>query len=132
MATQKQKRQDESIEQAAIICRECILARKELEKKEAPFKKILLDYAKKLGQDSVEIEGITLEKRVTPKGDISYELVTPDWLYRMQRDGYGLLLKLGVDYKGVRAVMPDDGRLTSYLDEVGFTEKESVTYAIRI
>lgn len=128
----RQKRQEESIEKAAATYRESVLAIKAMEKEIAPLKKMLLDHAKELGLDSVEIAGITLEKRVTPKGDISYELVTPDWLYRMQRDGYGLLLKLSIDYKGVRAVVLDDRRLSSYLDEVGFTEKESVVYAIRI
>lgn len=134
MATQtkKQKRQEESIEQAAVMYREKMLAIKALEKEAAPYKKVLLDHAKELAVDSIEIAQVTLERRITPKGDIASEMVTPDWLYRMQRDGYSTLLKLGIDYKGVQASVSGDERLVSYLNEAGFTEKESVTYAVRI
>lgn len=129
--TKKQKRQEESIEKIATLYRDGMLALKELEKQLAPYKKTLLDHAKTLGVESVEIGSITLEKRTTVKGDISPELVTPDWLYRMRRDGYDKILKIGIDSKAVKAETPNE-TFSGYLAEVGYTEKESVTYAIRI
>ena len=104
---------------------------KELEKKAAPHKKALTEYAKSIGMLSLEIGGVTLEKRVTPKGTIDQDQVTPDWLYRMQRDGFSDMLSVGIDYKAVQAGLPDN-ILEDYLAEVGFTEKESTTYAIRL
>lgn len=131
MATKKERRQEQSIEQMAADYKAIMLQVKELEKKAAPHKKALAEYAKSIGVLSVEIGGVTLEKRVTPKGTINSSQVTPDWLYRMQRDGFSDMLSLGIDYKAVQAGLPDN-ILEDYLAEVGFTEKESTTYAIRL
>lgn len=131
MATKKEQRQEQSIEQMAADYKAIMLQIKELEKKAAPGKKALTDYAKSVGVLSLEIGGVTLEKRVTPKGTIDPDQVTPDWLYRMQRDSFAGMLSLGIDYKAVQAGLPND-LLEDYLTEVGFTEKESTTYAIRI
>lgn len=131
MATKKEQRQEQSIEQMAADYKAVMLQIKELEKKAAPNKKALTEYAKNVGVLSLEIGGVTLEKRVTPKGAIDPDQVTPDWLYRMQRDGFTGMLSLGIDYKAVQAGLPDN-QLEDYLAEVGFTEKETTTYAIRI
>lgn len=131
MATKKEQRQEQSIEQMATDYKEIMLQIKDLEKKAAPHKKALTEYAKSIGVLSLEIGGVTLEKRVTPKGAIDQDQVTPDWLYRMQRDGFASMLSLGIDYKAVQAGLPDN-ILEDYLAEVGFTEKESTTYAIRL
>ncbi len=131
MKTKKEQRQEQSFEQMAVSYKELMLQVKELEKKAAPYKKALTDYAKSIGVLSLELGGVTLEKRTTPKGTINAAQVTPDWIYRMQRDGYSAMLSLGIDYKTVQAGLPDN-RLEDYLTEVGFTEKESVAYAIRI
>lgn len=131
MATKKEQRQEQSIEQMAADYKALMLQIKELEKKAAPHKKALTEYAKGIGVLSLEIGGVTLEKRVTPKGMIDPSQVTPDWLYRMQRDGFAGMLSLGIDYKAVQAGLPDN-QLEDYLAEVGFTEKETSTYAIRI
>ncbi|MBD9165880.1 MAG: hypothetical protein EGQ00_02345 [Parabacteroides johnsonii] len=131
MTTKKEQRQGQSIEQVAADYKALMLQIKELEKKAAPNKKALTEYAKGIGVLSLEIGGVTLEKRVTPKGTIDPGQVTPDWLYRMQRDGFAGMLSLGIDYKAVQAGLPDN-ILEDYLAEVGFTEKETSTYAIRI
>lgn len=131
MRTKKEQRQEQSIEQIAADYKDVMLQIKVLEKKAAPGKKALTDYAKSIGVLSLELGGVTLEKRVTPKGTIDADQVTPDWLYRMQRDGFSGMLSLGVDYKAVQAGLPDE-QLEDYLAEVGFTEKETVAYAIRI
>lgn len=131
MATKKEQRQEQSYEQMAADYKAIILRIKDLEKKAAPHKKALTEYAKSIGVLSLEIGGVTLEKRVTPKGTINPSQVTPDWLYRMQRDGFSDMLSLGIDYKAVQAGLPDN-TLEDYLAEVGFTEKESTTYAIRL
>lgn len=131
MATKKEQRQEQSYEQMAAEYKEAMLQIKELEKKVAPHKKALTDYAKSTGVLSLEIGGVTLEKRVTPKGTIDQDQVTPDWLYRMQRDGFAGMLSLGIDYKAVQNGLPDN-ILEDYLSEVGFAEKESTTYAIRL
>lgn len=131
MATKKEQRQEQSIEQMATDYKEIMLQIKDLEKKAAPHKKALTEYAKSIGVLSLEIGGVTLEKRVTPKGAIDQDQVTPDWLYRMQRDGFADMLSLGIDYKAVQAGLPDN-ILEDYLAEVSFTEKESTTYAIRL
>ena len=131
MATKKEQRQEQSLEQMAADYKATMLQIKELEKKAAPHKKALTEYAKSIGVLSLEIGGVTLEKRVTPKGTIDADQVTPDWLYRMQRDGFSAMLSLGIDYKAVQAGLPDN-ILEDYLAEVGFTEKETSTYAIRI
>ncbi|WP_455627242.1 hypothetical protein [Parabacteroides johnsonii] len=131
MATKKEQRQEQSFEQMAADYKAIMLQIKELEKRAAPKKKSLTEYAKSIGVLSLELGGVTLEKRITPKGTIDPNLVTPDWLYRMQHDGFSNMLSLGVDYKAVQAGLPDN-RLEDYLTEVGFTEKESVTYAIRL
>lgn len=131
MATKKEQRQEQSYEQMAADYKAIMLQIKELEKKAAPHKKVLTEYAKSIGVLSLEIGGVTLEKRVTPKGTIDQDQITPDWLYRMQRDGFSDMLSLGIDYKAVQAGLPDN-ILEDYLAEVGFTEKESITYAIRL
>lgn len=131
MATKKEQRQEQSYEQMAADYKAIMLQVKELEKKAAPHKKALTEYAKSIGVLSLEIGGVTLEKRVTPKGTIDQDQVTPDWLYRMQRDGFSDMLSVGIDYKAVQAGLPDN-ILEEYLAEVGFTEKESTTYAIRL
>lgn len=131
MATKKEQRQEQSYEQMAADYKAIMLRIKDLEKKAAPHKKALTEYAKSIGVLSLEIGGVTLEKRVTPKGTINPSQVTPDWLYRMQRDGFSEMLSLGIDYKAVQAGLPDN-ILEDYLAEVGFTEKESTTYAIRL
>lgn len=131
MATKKEQRQEQSFEQMAADYKDIMLQVKELEKKAAPHKKALTEYAKSIGVLSLVIGGVTLEKRVTPKGTIDQDQVTPDWLYRMQRDGFAGMLSLGIDYKAVQAGLPDN-ILEDYLAEVGFNEKESTTYAIRL
>lgn len=131
MTTQKKERQAVALEQAAASYREKMLAIKDLEKQVAPLKRLLTDHARALGVDSVEISGVTLEKRVTVKAEISPETLTPDLLDRLQLDGYSDLLKLSVDAKTVKNQLPDD-RLTGYLNEIGYVEKESISYAVRI
>ena len=131
MATKKEQRQEQSIEQMATDYKEIMLQIKDLEKKAAPHKKALTEYAKNIGVLSLEIGGVTWEKRVTPKGTIDQDQVTPDWLYRMQRDGFAGMLSLGINYKAVQAGLPDN-ILEDYLAEVGFNEKETTTYAIRL
>lgn len=131
MATKKELRQEKSMEQIAADYKAVMLQIKELEKKAAPNKKMLTDYAKSIGVLSLEVGGVTLEKRVIPKGTIDQDQVTPDWLYRMQRDGFSDMLTLGIDYKAVRSGLPDN-TLEDYLAEVGFNEKETTTYAIRL
>lgn len=131
MTTQKKERQAVSLEQAAASYREKMLAIKDLEKQAAPLKKLLTDHARALGVDSVEISGVTLEKRVTVKAEFSPEAFTPDLLDRLQLDGYSDLLKLSVDAKTVKNQLPDD-RLTGYLNEIGYVEKENTSYAVRI
>lgn len=131
MAQTKQKRQEESIEQMARDYYMLMREKKELEKECDIRKKALLDYAKELNVDSVKIADLTLEKRTTVKGEISPELVTPDWLYRMQRDGYAQTIKVSVEQKLVKVHSGDD-KLKSYLDEVKYCEKESSVFAIRI
>lgn len=131
MTTRKKERQSASLEQAAASYREKMLAIKDLEKQVAPLKRLLTDHARALGVDSVEISGVTLEKRVTVKAEISPETLTPDLLDRLQLDGYSDLLKLSVDAKTVKNQLPDD-RLTGYLNEIGYVEKESISYAVRI
>ena len=70
MATKKEQRQEQSYEQSAASYKELMLQIKDLEKQAAPHKKALTDYAKSIGVLSLEIGGVTLEKRVTPKGTI--------------------------------------------------------------
>ena len=41
------------------------------------------------------------------------------------------MLSLGINYKAVQAGLPDN-ILEDYLAEVGFNEKETTTYAIRL
>lgn len=131
MATKKEQRQEQSIEQIAADYKAVMLQIKELEKKAAPGKKTLTDYARSIGVLSLEVGGVTLEKRVTPKGTIDPDQVTPDWLYRMQDNGFARMLSLGIDYKAVQAGLPDN-QLEDLLTEVGFAEKETATYTIRI
>ena len=117
----------DELNEVAIKYRELALQIKELEKQANPLKKRLTDYAKGLSLDTLEIGGLTIEKRTTPKASIDAGLVTPDWLYRLQTAGKYDLLDIGVEKEAI-----SDGDARELLDEVGFETKESVTYAIRI
>lgn len=129
MATKKEQRQQEAVEQAAIAYREKMQAVKALEKEIAPLKKLLTDHARALDVDSTEIGGITLERRTTKTGIINPERITPDWLYRIQKFGFSGVLKIGISTKEIN---PENTVLMDYLAEVDYAEKESVTYAVRI
>lgn len=129
MATKKEQRQQEAIEQAAASYREKMQTIKALEKEIAPLKKLLTDHARALGVDSTEIGGITLERRTTKTGVISPERINPDWLYRMQKFGFYGVLKIGISTKEIN---PENTVLMDYLAEVDYAEKENVTYAVRV
>lgn len=129
MATKKEQRQQEAVEQAAIAYREKMQAVKALEKEIAPLKRLLTDHARALGVDSTEIGGVTLEKRTTKTGVINQELIYPGWWCSMQRLGLSSVLKIGVN---VKEVSSDNAKLMEHLAEVDYAEKESITYAVRI
>lgn len=132
MATKKEERQAQSMEQIAADYRALMLQVKELEKQAAPLKKSLTDYASAIGVLTLELGNVMLEKRVTVKGAIDDRRVTPDWLYRAQCAGLDAALSIGIDIKAVTDDMLVDGQTIALLDEVGFTQKEAVTYAVRI
>ena len=131
MKTTKEKRQQESIDQVAADYRSYMMQIKELEKKVAPAKKLLTDFAKTSNVPSLSVGGLTIEQRVTPKATISQDQVTTDWLDNMTDAGFGGLVTINVDYKGVQAQLPND-ELEELLAEVDFEEKETITYAIRL
>ena len=107
--------------------KEFVLQIKELEKYANPLKKRLTDYAKGLAMDTLEIGGLTIEKRTTLKAIIDADSVTPDWLYRVQASGKYELLNIGVEKEVI-----SDGDARGLFDEVGLETKESITYAIRV
>ena len=113
--------------EVAAKYKEFALKIKEIEKQANPLKKRLTDYAKGLALDTLEIGGVTIEKRTSSKASIDANSVTPDWLYRMQTAGKYDLLNIGIDKEAI-----GDGDAYGLLCEVGFEAKESVTYAIRI
>lgn len=125
----KEQRQAESLEQAAAAYREKMQAIKALEKEAAPLKEILLNHARTLGVDSVEIGGVTLERRTTKSGVIDQQRIDPTWVDCMQMGGYFGLLKISVNAKEVD---PSDGVLAKYLCDAGYQVKENITYAVRI
>ena len=129
MATKKEQRQADSLEQAAVAYREKMQAIKALEKEAAPLKEMLLNHARALGVDSVELGGLTLERRVTKGGVINPERIDPTWIDCMQMGGYFGLLKISVNAKEVD---PSDRVLAELLCDAGYREKENITYAVRI
>lgn len=126
----KMKKQ-EQLTQAADIYRGCMLQIKELEKKAAPYKKMLTDHGKVVELASIDLGSVVIEQRVSEKASINNRAaVTPDWFWRMQRDGFGDLVTIGIDSKKMGKCK--DGKLGEYLDEVNCELKESITYAIRV
>ena len=101
---------------------------KELEKEASPFKKELTEYAKSVGvEESIEIGGVTVERRVSVRNSIDNRKVTPDWLYRWQQVGYTNMLDISVNKQA--SILPEYDEL---LTEVDYEEKESISYAVRI
>ncbi len=128
MATTIQRKQDE-LQEAAAEYRNLMLQIKELEKKAVPVKKALTDYAKGINLMTLDLGAVTLERRSSLKSSLNRSAVTPDWLWRMQRDGFFGAVGISIDS---RKLPPEDAAASSYLAEVGYEEKESFTYAIRL
>lgn len=74
---------------------------KELEKQAAPFKAAITEFAKKADVVSLDLGEVTIEKRITEKGAFDKEKVSPDWLWRMQKDGFYHIVGIGLDNKKV-------------------------------
>lgn len=122
------KNQTESMKQAAAEYRALMLQIKELEKQAAPLKKALGDYAKSVNLISLDLGAVTLERRATQKYAFRRDAVTPDWLYRMQRDGCMDGVKISIDPDK----LPDTPQAGAYMNEIGLEIKESFTYALRL
>lgn len=126
MATKK----IEQLTQAAEVYRECMLQIKELEKQVAPYKRMLIEHAKSVILPNIDLGAVSLEKRTTEKAVINKQAITPDWLWRMQDNGYGDLINIGLDARKIEKANCKE--LNDYLNEVGYEINESVSYAIRI
>lgn len=116
------------MKQAAAQYRSLMLRIKELEKQAAPIKKALGDYAKSVNLISLDLGAVTLERRSTLKYAFRRDAITPDWLYRMQRDGCFDGVKIAIDPDK----LPHTAEAGAYLSEIGLETKESFTYAIRL
>lgn len=122
------KNQTDSMKQTAAQYRDIMLKIKELEKQAAPLKKILGDYAKSVNLISLNLGAVTLERRSTQKFLFRRDAITPDWLWRMQRDGCFDGVKIGIDPDK----LPDTPEAGAYMAEIGLETKESFTYALRL
>lgn len=116
------------MQQAAAQYRSLMLQIKELEKQAAPLKKALGDYAKSVNLISLDLGAVTLERRSTLKYAFRRDAITPDWLYRVQRDGCFDAVKITIDPDK----LPDKHGVGAYLNEIDMVAKESFTYAIRL
>ena len=123
------KRQQDRLREAAEAYARMATEVKELEARMAPLKKELTDYAASVGLTSLNLGALTIERRTTVTATVDPLKVTPDWLYRMQRDGYYHAVSVKVD---PRKMNEDDERGNTYLVEVGLEEKARHSYHLRL
>ena len=124
-AARQQERLRETAARYASIASEM----KRLEAEAAPLKDQLMQYARSVGVMAMDLGSLMIERRTRVTARIDEKRVTPDWLYRMQRDGYAHALSIKVDAKDLD---PGDARAESYLKEVGYEERTADTYALRL
>lgn len=123
------KRQQDRLREAAEAYARMATEVKELEARMAPLKKELTDYAASVGLTSLNLGALTIERSTTVTAIVDPLKVTPDWLYRMQRDGYYHAVSVKVD---PRKMDEDDERGNTYLQEVGLEEKARHSYRLRL
>lgn len=131
MATKKEQRTLETASNSAARFIELKKQVDELTKEMTLHKKICTDFARSVDAVSMELNGLKIERRTTLKCTIDKSLALPHWLWEMRENGYLSLLDIGVDVKQVPEAGQDE-ILTRLLSEVGYTEKETTTYAVRI
>lgn len=122
-------RQQASLRETAARYAALAAEMKRLEALAAPLKNELTRYAQSVGVLALDLGAVMIERRTRTTAKVDQSRVTPDWLYRMQRDGYAPALKVTVDAK---ALEPGDARAEAYLGEVGYEERTTDTYAIRL
>lgn len=131
MATKKEQRQLETVNNSAARYIELKKQVDEMTKEMNLHKKICTDYAKGIEAESLELNGLKVERRTSIKGSIDKSLADPHWLWEMRENGYLDMLGIDIDAKQVPPADQDEV-LARLLGQVGYTEKESVTYAVRI
>ena len=125
MATKKEQRQLETVNNSAARYIELKKQVDEMTKEMNLHKKVCTDYAKSIEAESLELNGLKV------KGSIDKSLADPHWLWEIRENGYLDILGIDVDAKQVPPADQDE-RLANLLGQVGYTEKESITYAVRI
>ncbi len=131
MATKKEQRQLETVNNSAARYIELKKQVDEMTKEMNLHKKVCTDYAKSIEAESLELNGLKVERRTSVKGCIDKSLADPHWLWEMRENGYLDILGIDVDAKRVPPADQDE-KLANLLGQVGYTEKESITYAVRI
>jgi len=100
---------------------------KELNELITPLKEDLLRYAKTIGiTNPIEIDNLTIERRVTNKTKIDSKKVTADWLDRALLEGF----KLNITIDELPIGTTDTRQ--RLLKDVDFEEKTTTVYAIRV
>ena len=101
---------------------------KELERKAAPLKEALIAHAEAMDQPHLDLDAVTIERREMLKTAFDKK--------KLNGKMFDLLLKalpaaVKVDVKLPKDVEPDTD-VFSLLDDIGYSEKTMVAYAIRL
>jgi hypothetical protein len=119
--------QSKTLENAAAKYREYALQMKELEALAKPLKDQIVAYAKKVNVKTLKVGDVVVERRETLKAELDSRKVTPDWLYRLQRDGFGDL----VEFKVGRAAA-EDAAAQPLMSEAGMTAEFAYSFAVKV